>query len=217
MLRCFSKVLVVLLLVSSFLSLAQDLSNLAKVNVDDLSDQQISAYIKKAEDSGLTQQQLELLARQRGMSSSQVSKLRQRILKIQSGASSSEGVIAREDRLRGDLGSNDQINYFDDLILTDTLSGSELPIFGSSIFENALTFQAPTNISTPQNYILGPGDEVIIDIYGASEIAYQETISPDGKILISGVGPISLSGISVKSAKQESTKPKFSWKNNNQI
>ena len=197
-----SKASILFFLAASFFVTAQDIGDLSKVNVDNLSDQQISAYIKKAEDSGLTQQQLELLARQRGMSSSQVSKLRQRILKIQSGASSSEGVIAREDRLRGDLGSNDQINYFDDLILTDTLSGSELPIFGSSIFENALTFQAPTNISTPQNYILGPGDEVIIDIYGASEITYQETISPDGKILISGVGPISLSGISVKSAKQ---------------
>ena len=107
-----SKASILFFLAASFFVTAQDIGDLSKVNVDNLSDQQISAYIKKAEDSGLTQQQLELLARQRGMSSSQVSKLRQRILKIQSGASSSEGVIAREDRLRGDLGSNDQINYW---------------------------------------------------------------------------------------------------------
>lgn len=185
----------------SFSSYSQNINDLQKVDVDDLSDGQIEAYVKRAQDSGLTMDQLELLARQRGMSSIQISKLRQRILKVQSGGASQLGIEGKEDRLRGELEKQDQLSFFNDLIPKDSLGASRLPIFGSEIFEAALTFQSPPNVATPENYILGPGDEVIIDIYGASEITYQKVISPDGKILISGVGPISLGGISVRSAK----------------
>ena len=198
--RVISKAVSLLLFLFSISVFSQDINNLKNVDVDDLSDSQIEAYVKRAQESGMTMEQLELLARQRGMSSTQLAKLRQRILKVQSGGSKETGLGASEDRLRGEYGEQDKVSFFDDLIPSDTLK-NRLPIFGSEIFESALTFQSPMNVATPENYVLGPGDEVIIDIYGASEITYQETISPDGKILISGVGPISLGGISVKAAK----------------
>lgn len=75
-------------------------------------------------------------------------------------------------------------------------------VFGRSIFTSAdLTFAPNTNIATPENYRLGPGDEVIIDIWGANQISIREVISPDGYLNIDGIGVVSLSGMTVKEAE----------------
>lgn len=67
-------------------------------------------------------------------------------------------------------------------------------VFGRDIFNNReLTFEPNMNIATPQNYVLGPGDVVNVDIYGASQKTVSETISPDGTITIEDFGPVSLS------------------------
>ncbi len=63
-----------------------------------------------------------------------------------------------------------------------------------------MTFEPNVNVATPENYRLGPGDEVIIDIWGASENTIRQTISPEGTILVRGLGPVHLSGITVKEA-----------------
>ncbi|GHV67234.1 capsule polysaccharide transporter [Bacteroidia bacterium] len=74
-------------------------------------------------------------------------------------------------------------------------------IFGRDIFSGGdLTFAPQEDIATPMNYIIGPGDEVIIDIWGDAEDMIQRTISPDGKVVIDGVGPVSLSGLTIKDA-----------------
>lgn len=75
-------------------------------------------------------------------------------------------------------------------------------VFGRDIFNNReLTFEPNMNIATPQNYVLGPGDVVNVDIYGASQKTVSETISPDGTITIEDFGPVSLSGLTVSQAK----------------
>jgi protein involved in polysaccharide export with SLBB domain len=75
-------------------------------------------------------------------------------------------------------------------------------IFGHDVFNNKnLTFQSSMNLATPQNYRLGPGDVVNIDIWGASQESVSETISPDGTITVNSVGVIQLSGLSVSQAK----------------
>ena len=69
------------------------------------------------------------------------------------------------------------------------------------MFNNKLlTFQPATNIPTPADYILGPGDQVIIDIWGASQKSFDSKISPEGVIVIDGVGPIKLAGQTVAQA-----------------
>jgi len=74
-------------------------------------------------------------------------------------------------------------------------------VFGRDIFNNKdLTFEPNMNIATPQNYRLGPGDAVIIDIYGASQKSVQSTVSPDGEVTIEGYGPIAVSGLTVSQA-----------------
>ena len=75
-------------------------------------------------------------------------------------------------------------------------------IFGHDIFNNKnLTFESSMNLATPQNYTLGPGDKVNVDIWGASQESITETISPDGTITIEDIGVIQLSGLSVSQAK----------------
>jgi len=78
---------------------------------------------------------------------------------------------------------------------------TESDIFGHNIFSGRqLTFEPSLNIATPDNYVLGPGDEVIIDIWGDSEQNVRQTISPDGTIVINRLGPVALNGLSVKEA-----------------
>ena len=75
-------------------------------------------------------------------------------------------------------------------------------IFGHDVFNNKnLTFESSMNLATPQNYRLGPGDAVNVDIWGASQESVTEVISPDGTITIEGIGVIELGGLSVKQAK----------------
>lgn len=74
-------------------------------------------------------------------------------------------------------------------------------VFGRDIFNNEnLTFEPTVNIATPQNYVLGPGDAVNVDVWGASHNSFQSTVSPDGTIQIEGFGPISVSGLTVEQA-----------------
>lgn len=74
-------------------------------------------------------------------------------------------------------------------------------VFGRDIFNNKeLSFEPNMNIATPQNYRLGPGDAVIIDIYGASQKTIESTVSPDGTVTIEGYGPVNVSGLTVAQA-----------------
>ncbi|MBO7188046.1 MAG: SLBB domain-containing protein, partial [Tidjanibacter sp.] len=73
-------------------------------------------------------------------------------------------------------------------------------IYGRDIFSGGLSFEPNLNIATPDNYMLGPGDEVLIDVWGDAEVNYTRTISPEGTINIPRVGPITLSGYTVKEA-----------------
>lgn len=77
-------------------------------------------------------------------------------------------------------------------------------VFGRDIFNNPrLNFEPNMNIATPQNYRLGPGDAVYVDIYGASQKTIESTITPDGTIVIEGYGPIELSGLTVNQANSK--------------
>ena len=93
----------------------------------------------------------------------------------------------------------DSLRYYDD----EFMKGKEKrKIFGHDVFNNKnLTFESSMNLATPQNYTLGPGDVVNVDVWGASQETVSETISPDGTITIEGIGVIQLGGLSVSRAK----------------
>lgn len=116
--------------------------------------------------------------------------------------SSAPGAVrqTREERLDE---MNQEIAFLDidSLAYYRNMFRDENQVFGRNIFNNPnLTFEPNQNMATPANYRLGAGDRVIIDVWGASQQTFDETISPDGVVVIPGVGPVKLAGMSVQQA-----------------
>lgn len=209
--RIIKSVLFVLVLCLMHPSISQDfdIQNLDKIDVDNLSDEKILKFLQEVEKRGLTEDQLIILARSRGMSSYQISKLQQRIRAVSFGRNESETATnIKSDRLRTEpvTKSNQNVNsLFENLATEKSLDVADGPqIFGFNLFTNPkLTFSPSLNIPTPKNYVLGAGDEIFIDVWGASEQNYQLTVSPEGRIIIPRVGPIYINGYTVESAKRK--------------
>lgn len=86
-------------------------------------------------------------------------------------------------------------------LLKQSLLPAKKEIYGHDIFKSSnLTFEPSANLATPQNYRLGPGDEVVIDIWGASQNTIQQVISPDGNIIVEDIGPVYLNGKTIQEA-----------------
>ncbi|MDO8967510.1 MAG: SLBB domain-containing protein [Algoriphagus sp.] len=181
---------------------AQNLSNLSTLKVDNLSDAQIEQLIKRAESSGLTPSQLEGMAREQGLSPIEANKLRQRIMGLQkttnpqSAQNTTSGLRESSGQTQGDL--------FDSLRRSDPyydLTPFQKKIFGYKLFHNRdLDFNPSLNIPTPQGYIVGSGDQLLIDVYGASQESFDVNVSPEGRILIPNVGSIQVGGASIEAA-----------------
>ena len=102
----------------------------------------------------------------------------------------------------------DELNEFmpDTTTMFERLMAEKMQkkVFGRDIFNNKeLTFEPNMNIATPQNYRLGPGDAVFIDVYGASQKTIEDTVSPDGTVTIEGFGPVYISGMTVEQANSK--------------
>lgn len=187
--------------------IAQEISgiNLSEINVDDLTDQQIVDYMNQAEEKGYTQQQLEQVARLRGVSEIQITKLRQRISELRlSGNQSSQSTASFESRSNQGFSEEDvfgillgEKDYFDEK------EGSK-KVFGLDLFRsNKLTFAPNLNIPTPENYVLGPGDELVIDLWGATQQYWNLKVSPEGAIRPQDLSPVYVNGLTVKQAENK--------------
>lgn len=174
----------------------QSLSDIQNVKVDNLSDAQIEQLIKRAESSGMSEQQLEAMARERGMPATEVAKLRTRINQIRVGVGVNAATFGGENLARE--GVTEEVSVQEE---GPKLNDQEKKIFGYSLFRNSkISFSPNLNVPTPLNYTLGTGDQLLIDIYGASQQRYDQTINNEGMIFIPNIGPINLSGLSVEAA-----------------
>lgn len=100
---------------------------------------------------------------------------------------------------------NEEISFLDidSLVYYQNLLRDENEVFGRNIFNNKmLTFEPALNVPTPSDYRLGAGDQVIIDVWGASQTTFNGNISPDGTVTLEGVGPVSLAGMTVAEANK---------------
>ncbi|SDA78377.1 protein involved in polysaccharide export, contains SLBB domain of the beta-grasp fold [Algoriphagus alkaliphilus] len=202
--RYFSRVVFLWIIFFLFIGSvwAQNLSNLSTLKVDNLSDAQIEQLIKRAESSGLTPSQLEGMAREQGLSPIEANKLRQRIMGLQkttnpqSAQNTTSGIRESTSQTQSDL--------FDSLRRSDPyydLTPFQKKIFGYKLFHNRdLDFNPSLNIPTPQGYIVGSGDQLLIDVYGASQESFDLNVSPEGRILIPNVGSIQVGGASIEAA-----------------
>lgn len=186
------------------LSMGQTLSDIQNLKVDNLSDSQIEQLIKRAEASGMTEQQLAAAAGERGMPASEVAKLRERIRELRSGKRNGQESQSGSQQLRNAEGFQMDQSIFDSLRYSDPyydLTPNQKKIFGFKLFHNRdLNFNPSLSIPTPQSYTIGAGDQLLIDIYGASQQSYDLTVSPDGKILIANIGPIQVGGATIQAA-----------------
>lgn len=191
-----------------------------------MTDVQVVEYVKTAMSSGKSQTQIyrELLAK--GVTREQAQRIKDQYdngsLSSSSSSSSADGDDRNQRRrtvgVKGakvETETATEVTNIDDLpddAMAETVPPTTQPasmrgnasrIFGHDVFASkSLTFEPNENAATPENYKLGPGDEVVIDIWGYNEDSITRTISPEGKIFISQIGPVQLSGLTIKAASE---------------
>lgn len=174
-----------------------------------MTDDQVIAYIKQQSAAGKTKQQIgkELLAK--GVTPEQAERIKARFEAQQGSetAVTTQSVSSMNRERRHDSSNDVTVGKMDEIDREIDEGGdgivSARQIYGHKVFNSrALTFEPSDNLATPQNYRLGPGDEVIIDIWGTSEDHLRQTISPEGSIMISQVGPVYLNGMTIADANR---------------
>ena len=167
-----------------------------------MTDQQVIEYVKQATQEGKEQKQIAAELARRGVTREQAERVK-KLYEQQMGtdAANMQGTELNEARLREE--TQDETTALTDNQPTTEELAQEDQVFGRNIFNTRnLTFEPNSNMATPPNYQLGPGDEVIIDIWGASQTSIRQTITPDGTINMQELGPIYLSGMTVEEANR---------------
>ena len=194
-----------------------------------MSDDQVIQYVKDAQKAGKTQKEITVELMRRGVTKEQVERIKEKYEQSQADGQQAgtqsdlnrtrqrsrqslaqQGGINNVQQRQGVRVANTRLQQTEDSLMLRESDGyfvsekQEDPtqqIFGHNIFTNPnLTFEPNVNVATPADYRLGPGDEVIIDVWGASETTIRQTISPEGSIQVNTLGPVHLSGKTVEEA-----------------
>lgn len=167
------------------------------VNVDDMSDAQVLRMIQEMEKRGLSESQAIALAQARGMSQDQISKLKQRIAEVKLNGGSAN------------MASSTQMGFADDAEMMNSIKEPvdstlvDERIFGFSFFNNEnLTFEPNVNIPVSESYVIGAGDQILIDVWGVSQQSYQLDVDKNGMINIPNVGPVNVGGLTQAAVKK---------------
>jgi protein involved in polysaccharide export with SLBB domain len=195
------KILLMILLIPTIL-VSQDISSLQNKKLNDLNDTELLNYWKEAQNNGYNLNQIKTLARAQGVSDTEISEFERRIKNLNLREDDEENEIFDTSSLTSIFGNN--LKTSDDSQIDEPSVTASLPIFGSSFFNNENISPAPQlNIATPSSYELGPGDEIQISIWGASENQYNTEISREGFIKIERIGPVYISGLTISKAKNK--------------
>ena len=167
-----------------------------------MTDQQVIEYVKQATQEGKEQKQIAAELARRGVTREQAERIKKQYeQQMGTDTANMQGTELNEARLREE--TQDETTALTDNQPTTEELAQEDQVFGRNIFNTRnLTFEPNNNMATPPNYQLGPGDEVIIDIWGASQTSIRQTITPDGTINMQELGPIYLSGMTVEEANR---------------
>jgi protein involved in polysaccharide export with SLBB domain len=160
-----------------------------------LSDQQVINEVRRMQATGASQQQILTELAAKGVTREQAERI---YADYQAGQAAQTGTtVSAESRTReASYEGPDEV-----IVVQETPAAGPGKVFGRDLFSSKnLTFQPAMNMPTPENYELGTGDEVIIDIWGNSELTVRQTISPDGYINVANIGPIYLQGMDIKEA-----------------
>ncbi len=208
------KRIILWLCIAGFVGTVHAQTNPANIKVDNLSDAQIEQYVKQAALMGYDESQLDGFARAQGVSAVEVQKLKERLATIKRKKQQPEQLKGRTNSAANSRNNGRQVDGYSN---TDSLQNKQsnkrdsieneegkLKIFGSDLFRNnAITFEPNLRMATPSSYIIGPDDEILLDITGDNEASYQLPVSPDGTIKVEYVGQINVAGLSVAAAKSK--------------
>lgn len=185
-------------------------ANLNNIRVDELSDDQVRAFMRQAESSGMGDAQLEQIAQARGMRPEEIKKLRDRVEKIKKEDKEKAGQSDPNKVQPKKSADGRELNYEQDSLSRKKDPETEAEkallelrskIFGADLFKNSnLTFEPNLNMATPKNYVIGPNDEILIDLYGNSEASYNLKVSPEGNINVEYLGIIPVGGLTIEAA-----------------
>lgn len=169
------------------------MEQLSSINVDNLSNDQIRSFWEKAQSQGYTLSDLENLAKLKGVPQIQISKLNQRILMLPS----KQKVVSKTTIVEKQEG-------IDTFGITDNknIDIKKSKVFGFDFFQNPkISFAPNVNMPTPENYIVGTGDELIIDVWGAAENSFSQKIDNQGNINLNMIGKIRIGGLNFNEVK----------------
>ncbi len=173
-----------------------------------MTDDQVIQYVKQAQAEGKSQNQMAIELKTKGVTTQQVERIKKKYEASQGGVKENAAAasISRSRTIDPTKeitpGSLNQVQAeTGDSTLNEVAGANEPLVFGRDVFTNKnLSFEPNSNMATPTNYLLGPGDQVIIDIWGASQNTFSETISPDGNINVKNLGPVYLNGLTIHEA-----------------
>ena len=167
-----------------------------------MSDEAVMEYVKDGVKQGKTQKQLyqELLIK--GVTKEQLLRIKEKYEQQQSEAKTIKG-NADVDTQRVNPEKRDDVASAQDDNKQQAAPEGGIQVFGRDIFRNSdLTFEPSMNIATPTDYRLGPGDQVVIEVWGASEANITQKVTPDGYISIPDIGPVAVNGLTVQAASE---------------
>lgn len=197
-----------------------------------MSDTQVMDFVRSEAQKGTSQSRIVTSLMQRGVQIEQIRRIRNQYdeqIKQKGLSGAADGAVSMAvDRMQGNgdgtaaqelttarRGTTGEV-YQDaaeehaeaerDVLATQDVQGEAegKRVFGRDIFnQRALSFEPNMNLATPQNYVLGPGDQLVIDIYGASQKTLVHTVSPEGTITIANVGPVAVNGLTVSEAQRK--------------
>lgn len=195
------KIIVVLLVVFAMFqssdALAQDLlkaSDLSTLKVDNLTESDLAKIKAQLQSNNMTIDQAEPMALSKGMPATEFAKLRARMANQQGngGTSNNKGLTGDSGRKQEKI-SNTKVKDTENAL-----------VFGSELFDTpTLNFEPDLKLATPVNYVLGPGDELQISVYGVQEFNASIPVSVEGKVSIPYVGQLSVSGMTIEAATQK--------------
>ena len=198
-----------------FVLLCLTLGFSSAIMAQSMTDQQVINYAKQQAELGVSQRDIATQLLRRGVTMQQLQRIQQRMQQDNgaNGTNTPPTQLSNQEPVRRQTNVETPEGYQEaelrDLatvqeVIRESESNNDVEqtqIYGHSLFTNRnLTFEPSANIATPTNYKLGPGDEVIINIWGASENTIRQTITPEGSIQVSGLGPVHLNGMTVREA-----------------
>ena len=174
------------------------------INIENLTDQQLIILMSQYQLYGLSEPEMDMRAREKGLTTDQITQLKKRIALL-------DPSLIKEINAP----SKNTQDPYEPRVKTSTKyptprsidSSKILKVFGAAIFENEnLSFEPNLSIATPQGYIVGVGDQIVVDIYGVSDLTKRLKVTPEGDIRFPNLGPVKISGLTIEDAKVKITR-----------